>query len=248
MVNLVLEKALDFRRSIDAIAVLIDEAEFCISEKGLELKATDPSQISMVDFSLEKKFFKKYDVSSSVKIGIDLVQLKDIMARATAKDSLELSLEDEGTRLSATFIGGSKRSFSIPLIDISTSELPQPKIEFDAEVKMKASVIQEGLKDASLISNHVILGVTASSFTISAKSSKGNLHNETDKKDKDMVELKAKSECAAMYPLDYLQDMLKAADSKTDVRLSLKGDAPVEISYAIGPANVTYFLAPRIEN
>ncbi len=248
MVNLVLEKALDFKRSIDAIAVLIDEAEFDISEKGLELKATDPSQISMVDFSLEKNSFKKFDVPSAAKIGVDLVQLKDIMARAAASDALELSLEDEGTRLSLSFVGGSKRTFSVPLIDISSSELPQPKIDFDAEVKMKASVIQGGLKDASLISNHVILGVTASAFTISAKSSKGNLHNETGKNDKDMVELKAKSECGAMYPLEYLQDMLKGADSKGDVLLSLKGDAPVKISYAIGPAKITYFLAPRIEN
>ena len=59
--KLVLEKAADFQRSIEAIAVLIDEAEFVIDEKGLALKATDPSQISMVDYLLEKSAFKHFD-------------------------------------------------------------------------------------------------------------------------------------------------------------------------------------------
>ena len=51
-----------------------------------------------------------------------------------------------------------------------------------------------------------------------------------------------------MFPLDYLQDMLKAASSDTKVSLSLKSSAPVKVSYSIGEASINYFLAPRIEN
>ena len=35
--------------------------EFVLDENKLSLKATDPSQISMVDFVLEKKAFKEYE-------------------------------------------------------------------------------------------------------------------------------------------------------------------------------------------
>ena len=41
--------------------------------------------------------------------------------------------------------------------------------------------------------------------------------------------------------------MLKVADAKTQVELSIKSSAPVKVSYAIGDAHITYFLAPRIE-
>jgi DNA polymerase III sliding clamp (beta) subunit (PCNA family) len=51
-----------------------------------------------------------------------------------------------------------------------------------------------------------------------------------------------------MFPLDYLTDMLKAASSDTDVSMFLKNNAPVKVSYAIGPSQITYFLAPRIES
>jgi len=154
--KLVLEKAGDFQKSIEAIAVLIDEAEFIIDQDGLKLKATDPSQISMVDFLLEKKAFKEFDAKEKAKIGLDLDYLRQVMSRAKADDELVLELDEGQSRLNVRFKGSSARKFNLPLIDISSAELPNPKIEFDAEVKMLASVLQDALKDASLISSHVL--------------------------------------------------------------------------------------------
>jgi DNA polymerase III sliding clamp (beta) subunit (PCNA family) len=51
-----------------------------------------------------------------------------------------------------------------------------------------------------------------------------------------------------MFPLDYLQDMLKVASSDTKVNLFLKASAPVKVSYSISDASINYFLAPRIES
>jgi len=246
--ELVLEKAGDFQKSIEAIAVLIDEAEFLVGENGIFLKATDPSQISMVSFSLEKKAFKKFDAKASTKIGLDLDYLRQVMSRAKPDDHLTLELADNDNRLHVCFKGQSSRRFQIPLIDISSSELPNPKIEFDAIVKMRAVVLQDALKDASLISSHVSLGIVKDKFFVKADSSKGNLYNETEKDKKNLIELKASKEVISMFPLDYLQDMLKAASPDTELELKLKGNAPVELSYKIGEACITYLLAPRIES
>ena len=71
MVELILENASSFKKCIEALAVLIDEAEFVIDKDSVRLKATDPSQISMVDFVLEKSAFKHYDVENHTKIGLD---------------------------------------------------------------------------------------------------------------------------------------------------------------------------------
>ncbi len=245
--QLVLEKAADFQRSIEAIAVLIDEAEFLVDDKGLSLKATDPSQISMVNFLLEKKAFKRFDVKGAAKIGLDLHYLRQVMSRAKPDDELTIALTEKENRLSVRFKGASTRSFQIPLIDISSSELPNPKIEFEAEARMRAAVLQDALKDASLISSHVLLGVASDKFFVKADSSKGTLHNETEKDKKNLIGLKASAEAQSMFPLDYLQDMLKAASADTEVDLKLKGNAPVQVSYKIGEASITYLLAPRIE-
>ncbi|MDO8625717.1 MAG: DNA polymerase sliding clamp, partial [Candidatus Diapherotrites archaeon] len=165
-----------------------------------------------------------------------------------AADQLSLELDVEHSRLLVTLTGNSKRSFSIPLIDVSHSELPTPKIEFEAELKMPAAVLQDGLKDAQLISTHVVLGVVGERFVLRANSSKGELNSETSKTAKGLTQLHAKSDCSAMFPLDYLSDMLKAASSDTEVAVFVKNNAPVRVGYLVGPAQITYFLAPRIES
>ncbi|MFH1256898.1 MAG: proliferating cell nuclear antigen (pcna) [Candidatus Diapherotrites archaeon] len=248
MIELELADATLFKRCIDSIAVLVDEAEFLIGANGLTLKATDPSQISMVDFELGEKAFKKFKVERQSKIGVDLDYLSQIMSRAKAGEELRISVDEKATNLLLEFSGKAKRSFSLPLIDVSSVDLPSPKIDFDAEIKINASVIQDGLKDASLIGTHISLGVDAEKFFMKAHSSKGTLNHETTKKEKTLSELKVKKEAKAMFPLDYLADMLKAADSGTEIDLNLKANAPVRISYKIGEATITYFLAPRIES
>jgi len=246
--KLVLEKAADFQKSIEAIAVLIDEAEFVIDETGLALKATDPSQISMVDFVLEKKAFKEFSVEDKIKIGLDLDYFRQIMSRAKSDDQLTLELDDSGSRLNVSFKGASSRKFNLPLIDISSPDLPNPKIEFDAEVKLLAGVLQDALKDASLVSSHISLGVSGDKFVVKAESSKGNLDSVTEKDKKNLIELNVKKEAMSMFPLDYLQDMLKTAQAATPVLLRMKANAPIEVSYGIGLAKICYFLAPRIES
>jgi len=246
--KLVFDNAVEFKKAIDSVSVLIDEAELIVSKEGLRLKATDPSQISMIDFKMPKEAFSEYKIESETKIGLDLDYLSQVLNRCKAGEQLIIELNEKDSRLKVEFKGGSTRNFSVPLIDISSSDLPTPKVEFDAIVKANASLIQDGLKDSSLVSTHVTLGVTSKNFFIKAGSSKGETINEITKEDKNLKELNAKKECYAMFPLDYLQDMIKSASSDTEVKLSLKSNAPVKISYSIGKATIEYFLAPRIES
>ncbi|MBU0636435.1 DNA polymerase sliding clamp, partial [Candidatus Micrarchaeota archaeon] len=200
------------------------------------------------DFSLPKTAFKTYSVEGIAKIGIALDYLAQIMARAKPNDELTLELDEQNSRLKVSFKGTATRRFSVPLIDVSSAELPIPKIDFDAELTLKADVLQDSLKDASLISTHVTMGVKSESFFVQASSSKGELNSETNKAEKGLLELKSKKDCHAMFPLDFLSDTLKAANSETSLSVFLKSNAPIKLSYKVGDASLAYFLAPRIES
>jgi len=247
--ELLIENAVSFQKSIEAISVLVDEAEFDLNEDGLLLKATDPSQIAMIDFELAKKDFKEFKVEPGTKLAVDLDFLGSVLNRAKASDSLKITLNETKSKLMVHFLGKTKRVFEIPLIDITSSKLPNPKIDFDAEIKLKAEALKDGLKDAALVSTHITLGVDAEKFFLKANSSKGTLNNEISTKEKKFnVEIKAKSEAKSMFPLDYLSDMLKAASNDTEITVKLKSNAPIQISYIIDKAKINYFLAPRIES
>ncbi|MFA5357335.1 MAG: proliferating cell nuclear antigen (pcna) [archaeon] len=245
--KLVLKDGAVFKKCIEAVSVLIDEAELVVGKNGLELRATDPSQISMVDFSLPKEAFQKFD-SEELRLGLDLDYFNRILSRVQSGETLELELDEKKAHLMVSFKGTGDKSFQVPLIDISASEVPNPKIEFDAEIRASASLLQNSFKDAALISTHVTLGASDKKFFVKAVSSKGNLNEETPQNKETLPEMKVKRECKSMFPLDYLQDMLKAADASTIVDICLKTNAPIRVSYSIGAAAITYFLAPRIES
>jgi proliferating cell nuclear antigen len=244
--QLVLNNASNFKKCIEAISVLIDEAELVIKENGLELKATDPSQISMIDFVMPSSSFEKFE-SSDLRLGLDLNYLNQILSRAQSSDKLTLSLDEKKSFLIVSFMGRATRSFNVPLIDISSSEIPTPRIDFDAEILINAGFLQNALKDTALISTHISLGCDEEKFYVKANSSKGNL-NEELKQDKELLpELRVKNECKSMFPLDYLTDILKTASSSDLVTLFLKSNAPIKVMYEIDKAKIIYFLAPRVE-
>lgn len=248
MMKVVMEDVKVMKKSIDAISALIDEAEFKVSPENITLKATDPSQISMVDFELKKDVFKEYNVDKETAIGIDLESFSNILKRAQSGEELTLELDEKNTRLKIVLKGYSVKSFFIPLIDINTMPIPSPKIEFDSNIKLKAEVLHDALKNAALLSSHIIFGTDQSNFYAYANSSKGELKIETEKDSDKIVDFNVSADSRAMFPLDYLADMLKTASSDTVVEVKLKNDAPIMLKYDIHGASIEYFLAPRIES
>jgi proliferating cell nuclear antigen len=237
-----------FKDCVDALATLIDEGEFEISADGVKLRAMDPSQIAMVDFVLPKTACEKYKASATSRIGLNLDDLSKITSRYRAGESLTLKLDESGSRLELMFKGKGTRRFNMPLLDTSGTFPKQPKIEFDAKIKLPGSVIKESLKDASLVASHVTLKADGKGFYMDAKGDKGEVLIEANKEDDILMEHIVNAESKAMFPLEYLNDLLKATESDAIVTLEIKSDTPLKLTYPIGEATVTYYLAPRIES
>ncbi len=247
MFELKLENAKVFQNCVDALVTLIDEGEFDVSKDGVTLRAMDPSQIAMVDFELPKKAFEKYEVKEETKVGLSIDDLSRITGRTRAGESLTLSIDDSGSRLLLVFKGKGRRRFSLPLLDVSNTASKVPSIDFDASVKINGGHFKEALKDASLVSSYVTLKLDSKGFEIIAKGDKGDVSIELEKDDEVIAEHKVSKEARAMFPLEYLNDLLKSVDSSSVVSINLKTDAPLKLEYGIGEARVTYYLAPRIE-
>ncbi|MEA3280851.1 MAG: proliferating cell nuclear antigen (pcna) [Thermodesulfobacteriota bacterium] len=247
MFELKFDDAKVFKEIVEAISTLIDEGEFEILNEGMKLRAMDPSQIAMVDFEISKDAFEKYEIPSETKIGLNLEDLSRITSRVRAGESLTLKLDDTKARLELVFQGKSTRRFNLPLLDISSSSPKTPSIDFDAKIKVNGPVIKESLKDASLVSSHVVLNATENGFDVKAHGDKGDVTVETLKDQDILLEHTVNKNSKAMFPLEYLNDLLKATDSASIVEINLGTDKPLKVEYNLGQARLTYFLAPRIE-
>lgn len=246
MFEAVLSDASLFKKCIDSISTLIDEGEFIANENGLMLRAMDPSQIAMVDFKLPKSAFEKFS-SNTTKIGLNVDDLSVLMDRVRPGEKLEMKLDENNARLILVFKSHSTRKFSIPLLDLGGGIPNEPKLDFESTVKLNGAFLKEALKDAQLVSSHVVLHAKPDVFVIKAQGDKGDVEIETKKDSKQIVEYKVGNESRSMFPLDYLNDFLKSVDSSTNVTLSLRTNKPLKLDYNIGEAGITYYLAPRIE-
>ena len=231
-----------WKKAIDAISSFINEGNFRFNDNGVSLKATDPSQVVLVNFLMQKNAFDKFELEPSF-VGLDIVELNKIMSRALPNDKLLIKLSDNEMKLNLE--GAISRSFSLPLLDVSEEEIKMPSQEFDASVEINARILKEALKDASLFGSSVVLRVKEGQLSIEARGSSGTLHSVAKQQAKNLI-IKSKGEVVSKYSLNFLQNIIKEADSDQKVLLQLKNDAPMRVSYKIGPAEIEFFLAHMI--
>ena len=243
MFKAVIADAKAWKNSIEAVAALIEEGTLQIDEKGIKLRAMDLSQIALVDLELPASVFEQFKVEKPVNLGVDFTELSKILKRSRTEDRIELSMD---TRFKMVFKGETTRSFSLAIIESTTTPPKEPKIEYTAEVKIIGNMLKEAFKDAELVSNHVALKLSTDGFNIKADGDSGSVDIKLEK-DK-LMSINAKQESKAVFALDQLNNLLKAADAQSIISIKIRTDAPIRIEYAIGDGRVIYYLAPRIES
>lgn len=244
--KLVVQDAPVLKAAIDCIVCLVEEGQFEVKADGIYLKAMDPSQISMISFTMPKSAFVEYSVPEERKIGLDFGQLANVLSRGKKGEKAEITLE-EG-RLVIKFYGEKhRRTFKVPLIEAGERVQREPKIEFKNFAKIRADALRETLKDAKLISSHVRLQITPEQFVVDVRGENGDVRAEFEKGSAEVVELNAREAARATFPLQYLEDMVKATGANSVVTAYLETDRPLKVEYDVEGARVVYYLAPRIE-
>ena len=246
MFELKLDNAKYWRDCIEAIVSLVDEGNFTITKEGIGLKAMDPSGISMISFFIPSKAFSKYEIEKSADIGLNIDNLSKMMSRT--RDDEALVIKDIDGKLSLEFVGAkSRRRYRLNLIDVRKKDDKEPKVEFDANVEVDGEHLKNALKDASLVSSYITFKAAKSHFTISAKGDSGDLeeHNEMD--GSAIKKLDASKEAAAVFNLEFLENMVRSSPMGNAIKLSIKSEQPLRVTYNIGDAVITYYLAPYVE-
>ncbi|MEM3838993.1 MAG: proliferating cell nuclear antigen (pcna) [Candidatus Micrarchaeaceae archaeon] len=246
MFEIKLDNAKYWRDCIGAIGALVDEGLFNITKEGISLKAMDPSSISMVSFFMPSKAFSKYSIDKNTSIGINLENLGKILSRT--RDDEALIMKDSEGKLSMEFIGGSRRRYKLQMIDVKKSAEKEPNVEFDATMEVSGDQLKDILKDASLISSYISFKASKDQFTASAHGDSGELEELHGKDGNIVKKIEATKNADAVFNLEFLENMVKSCPVGNSVVLSMKSNEPLKLSYKIGESDISYFLAPYMED
>lgn len=239
-----------WKNCIGAVSKLIERTSFTFTPEGVRMKAMDPSHIALVDFELSAEGFDEYDVSETKVVGTDLKKMNEILARAKKGDEFSMSLqEDEGLWV-LTFKGTSTRRFTLPLMEIEDEELPEPELDFTASAKVLAESIQDGLKDASVVSDSVCFELSEGVFQIYAESEAGRAEMSLSEGDEGLLEFHVDSPARARFSIGYLDNITKAASSGSVAEIHLGTDLPIRLNFPMAEdkGRLEFLLAPRIES
>ena len=241
-----LDNAKYWRDCVEAIVSLVDEGVFSISKDGISLRAMDPSGISMVSFFMPSKAFSTYEIEKNTSIGLNLDNLSKILSRT--RDNEGLILKDADNKLLLEFVSSNgKRRYKLQMIDIKAKEEKEPKVEFDANVEVDGEHLKNVLKDASLVSSYVAFKASKGQFIISAKGDSGELEEVHEVDGAEVKKVVADKDVNAVFNLEFLENMVKSSPVGNSIALALKTNQPLKLSYKIGDASVTYYLAPYVE-
>jgi proliferating cell nuclear antigen len=233
-------KQIDFFKSaVESISSFVPEGNFRFTDKGIFFKAVDPSQVVLVDYFVDKKNFEKYLMEPNF-VGVDLVELNKILQRAMPADKMILDISD--AELKIRFESEMKRNFRLPLIDVSEEEVKTPDITYDAKIEINAGSFKEVLKDASLFGSSVVLKVSEGKFLVEAKGSQGVMESETTK----VSHVSSKQQITAKFSLNFLQNIVRQADTSKQITIELKSDHAMRVTYSIGSSRIVFYLAHMI--
>jgi proliferating cell nuclear antigen len=236
------------RDILTPISVLVDECKINISPAELEIRAVDPANVCMVDVRISKDGFDEYESEKSV-IGVDLDRFQDIIKMGSSDSEVRLRANKETQMLN---IEVENVSYSLSLIDPdSIRDGPDiPDIDLDSSVEIEGSYISQGIKAASMVSDHVELSFDSSNsrFIIRAEGDTDDV--EVEHGDDRSENLSAPSDASSLYSLEYLEKISKAVGGSQVISLSMQSEKPVRIEYDIsdGDGKVVYMLAPRIQD
>jgi len=237
------------RDSISTISELIDETELTIKKGGIEMVSSDRAVVVVVDFAMSKDVFSDYVYEEDAKIGLNLLNLLQVLRRAAPNDTLEMALDS--TKLELVLKGESTRKFVMPLRDVSKNEAPDlKKLEegFSASFMINSDILNSGIEDAELVTDSVVFTVRKDNFAMRAESDSTSAQLELPSGSDSLKIVDIGEPVRARYSLDYLKKMIKARKLASDATIKLSSDYPMKLQFEVaGKMRLGFILAPRVE-
>lgn len=234
-----------------AVAAVVDEASFKVTQDSLRLVSMDPAHVSLVDFELRKEAAEEYVVDRETELTVNLQELLKFLRRAKKGESITLVYEDEKRKLNIALADPTRsreRKYQLNTLEPVTTTGASPRLAFDARARVNSEALWEAVEDAGLVSDAVRLIIQPSAVVLMAKGDMGVVENRLTKDGALVYEIEASNEVVASFSLAYLERIVKPGkDLSEETLIQLSSNKPVKLTFTLPAGRLEYLIAPRLE-
>lgn len=222
---------------------LLDEARLIAGPDEVTLVKPDPANVAFARVSLDHDAFETFH-STEFETGLNLNQASEMAGFYDRTDTIQLDVEDAST---LTY-GGDDLSFNQGLLAPETiQDVPDlPEFDDTTTFTITTEFIEDAIKAADMVSDHLRLTRDADSVTIEADGDTDEVA--VDATDDDLI-TNPDSEFNVLLSLDYMQNIVRGLAGDT-VTIEAGNDIPVlfDGDFADGDGSYRFMLAPRIKD
>ncbi len=227
------------------ISELVNEVNIRFYKDRIEIIAMDPANVAMVIFKLLSSAFSEYNVTDGKIIGINLLNLTQILKRAKPTDILSLEIDENKNRLSVTLKGNSSKKFELGLLDIEEREHKVPNLKFNAKVETNSLIFNDAIEDMDVISDSLTFQALNDKFMINSEGNVSSGNVDVGSGEETSVIL-SDGPSSARYSIEYLKKIMKGSKLANTVVLEFGQDYPLKVEYkVIDRLALQFVLAPR---
>ncbi len=231
--------------SILIISELVNEVNLKLYKDRLELVAMDPANVAMVVFKLLSSAFAEYSVSEEKVIGVNLINLTQILKRVKPTDILTLELDSSKNKLYIILKGVTTKRFELGLLDIDDREHKVPNLKFAAKIETNTLMLNDAIEDMDIIADSLSLQAIGDKFIIQSEGNVSSGRVEIGTDEETNIQL-TQAGVGSRYSIEYLKKIMKGSKLTNKVVLEFGQDYPLKVCYAIlDKLALEFVLAPR---
>jgi len=155
--------AKDFLDILRVIAAFVDEAKLTFTAEGMKARHMDPSHVAMVDLVLPKEAFEDYEIigGEAATVTVNIAEILKVLPRPAIDTRLalrmtsetkthmrrdkEVQTEEKELTIGLQPYGEDENVYTFKVLEDSNEEIPEPKIQFHATVKIVTKVFTKKL-------------------------------------------------------------------------------------------------------
>jgi len=237
-----------WRYIFSAASKFMDSLLLTVNEEGLTAKGIDPSKTALIEFTIPKNSFDKFEIDGESTVQISLEEAGKILRSAERDDKISLRWNES----SITFVfekRGVPRYFTLPLQTEEAQEIPELSLELGNTFKMSGDALYEGISGIEDVGEVLFIEGDEGILKLRSESDLGEaeiiLSTEKGVLEEANVKNPGFSVSYGMEYFTYLKQPIKIAENAV---LKAESDMPAELILTfIQDAKLKYYVAPRAE-